>query len=284
MLSVRITPVLVLLAGLLCSATGSAQRRLAALEPGASERGPAASAGVLVHHYDQLHEGEHWRVVTPRGPVHLFRPSDHDPTSAGIVVFMHGHGTTADRSWTTARLASQFAASRANALCVVPEGPQRAGEPVVWPRLDELLVAAAGRAGIELPAGPVVLVGHSSGFHSVTAWMSDPRVVEVILLDGLYGREEELAAWLATSRSHRLILVAERSRSVAEAWVRLVPGARELGYVPRYLDELTLEERAAPVLYLRSQVGHSEMVTGRAVLPLVLSLTRLAASQDRPRP
>jgi len=220
---------------------------------------PPDPAGVVeVHTREPLLGGEHLRIPTPRGAIHVFAPARYDRRSASLVLFAHGHGTTADRVFGRSRLAAQFAASLRNALFVIPDGPQREGEPVAWPSLGELLDTLAHRLCAELPRGPVTAVAHSSGLRTLIAWIRDARVREVVLLDGLYGHRAALAAWLGENPRRRLLLVAARSRSAAEGWVRGIPRARRIAYVPRVPGELTAEERAAPLLYLRSQYAHSE--------------------------
>ena len=66
-------------------------------------------------------DGTHYRVQTEHGPVHLFRPAGYDRRTAGVVVYVHGLYTSVDQAWKDHRLATQFAASGANALFIVPE-------------------------------------------------------------------------------------------------------------------------------------------------------------------
>ena len=73
--------------------------------------------------------GEHVRIATKRGPVHVWRPAGYDPLTAGIVLYVHGYYTTSDKAWAEHRLAEQFAASGRNALFIVPRAPWRCGEP-----------------------------------------------------------------------------------------------------------------------------------------------------------
>lgn len=234
---------------------------------------------VVVHTYDNLLGGGHWRLPTSSGAVHVWTPAGYDVLTAGIVLFAHGYGTSADASWKQARLASQFRASRRNALFIVPDGPQRDGEPLRWPALDKLLRAVATRGCMRLPTGPVIIISHSSGFRTLASWIGDPRVHEAILLDGFHGRERALASWLAQAPGRKMLIVAARSRAMADHWVSTLPGARQLAYVPRYPGELIPEERAAPLLYLRSQYAHSEMINRQVVIPLVLALVRLAPTR-----
>jgi hypothetical protein len=227
---------------------------------------------VQVHTHEPLLGGQHWRIPTPRGVIHVFAPARYHPRSASLTLFAHGYGTSADRSWSQLRLAEQFHASKRNALFIVPDGPRRTGQAIAWPQLGELLRLLGTRLCAELPRGAATVVGHSSGLRTLIAWIRDPRVSEVVLLDGLYGQRASLAAWLAADPRRRMLVVAARSRSAADRWIRAIPRARQLAYVPRVRGELTTEELAAPLLYLRSQYAHSEMVQRPVVIPLALQL------------
>jgi len=232
------------------------------------------SRALLIHTRDDVLDGAHWRLPTERGVIHVWIPAAFQEKTAGIAIYAHGYTTSADRSWTTSRLAAQFHASGRNAVFIVPDGPQGEGQALVWPRLDELLATVSTGIAMRLPSGPAIILGHSSGFRTLVGWMGDPRVREVILLDGFYGRHWEFAAWLLKDPSRRLMLVAARSRPMADRWVQSFTQARQLAYVPRYPGELTEEERAAPLLYLQSQYEHAEMIHRPVVIPLVLKLAR----------
>ncbi len=240
-----------------------------------ASRASAAPGASEVHTRAPLLGGEHLRLPTSRGAIHLWAPPGYDRRRAGVVLLAHGYGTSADRVWRDSRLAAQFRASGRNALFIVPDGPGGGEAPVLWPHLSELLTTVASRMCAELPTGPATVVGHSSGLRTVAAWLRDPRVREVVLLDGLYGQRVALGEWLAGDPRRRLLLVAARTRSTAESWVRGIPRARQLAYVPRVAGELTAVERAAPLLYLRSQYQHTEMLQRPVVLPLAL---RIAAA------
>ena len=42
--------------------------------------------------------GEHLRVETEHGPLHLWRPENYDARTAGVVVYIHGYFTSADQT------------------------------------------------------------------------------------------------------------------------------------------------------------------------------------------
>src|SRR6266571_4841674 len=72
--------------------------------------------------------GEHWRIQTDHGPVHVFRPQGYDARAAGTLVYVHGLYADVDTAWRDHRLAEQFVASNRQALFIVPEAPTDGGE------------------------------------------------------------------------------------------------------------------------------------------------------------
>jgi hypothetical protein len=243
--------------------------------PSASQTGPTSK--------DRVAGGEHWRVQTARGRVHLWRPAGYDRRTAGTVVYVHGYTVDADGAWEQHSLAKQFAASRRNAVFLVPEAPASAEETVHWPSLSELLSTVGSRLGMAWPPGPLVVVGHSAAHLTVVPWLKNPRVSHVILLDAIYGSDtvEPLRAWLRLGRG-RLVMVAADTAEDSERVVQGLPSAVRGSAIPESDASFTAGERRARVVYLRSQYGHQEMVTeGKAIAPL-LGLTRLSSIAAHP--
>jgi hypothetical protein len=223
--------------------------------------GSAAPGGVIAK--DRVAGGEHWRLQTEGGWVHVWRPAGYDRRTAGTVVYVHGFTVDVDGAWEHHDLAKQFEKSRRNAVFVIPEAPTSAEDTVRWPSLNRLL--------------------------TVRPWLKNPRVGHVLLLDALYGPEivEALRAWLRTGRG-RLALVAAETTDDAERLVHGLQGVVRRATIPESGSSFSLIERRARVAYLRSQYSHLEMVTeGKTIAPL-LSLTRLpvvvVAPPQTPRP
>jgi hypothetical protein len=225
---------------------------------------------------DRVAGGEHWRLQTARGPVHLWRPAGYDRRTAGTIVYVHGYAVDADTAWSQHDLARQFEASRRNAVFLIPEAPASSDETVRWPSLTELLSTVGSRLGLAWPSGPLVVVGHSAAHLTVVPWLKNARVGQVILLDAIYGNDTvaALRAWLRTGRG-RLVLVAADTAEDAELVLQGLPHVVRRGAIPESGAGFTSGERRARVAYVRSQYGHLEMVTeGKAIAPL-LGLTRL---------
>lgn len=228
---------------------------------------------------EEMAGGTHWRVVTARGPVHVWVPADYDPATAGVVLYVHGYRTTVDQAFAEHRLAEQFAASGRNALFIAPRAPSSKRQSVRFGDIGELVREVRERTGVERPWGPVVAVGHSGAYRTLTAWLDDPDLEHIVLLDGLYGNDERFRDWLAAKRARprRLTLVSMDTIVAGEAWVREQPDAVVADWVPERVGDLDAKARGARFLYLRSQYGHMEIVTEGKAIPVLLQATRLGA-------
>lgn len=223
-------------------------------------------------------EGEHWRIVTPRGPVHVWRPRLYDHATAGVVVYVHGYYTDADGAWSDHRLADQFRRSRRNALFVVPEAPSSASQPVVWTDPEDLWTAIVEGLGIAVPYGPLVIAGHSGGFRTIVEWLPRNQVDQVVLLDGLYGGQSELLRWMAGRNKYkRPYLVLVPSTTTERETQKLAAAVRGTESVPLWVSAGLVGDIGAKVLVLGSTTGHMELVTEGHAIPATLSLTALSA-------
>jgi len=221
--------------------------------------------------------GEHFRLAGRHGIVHAWRPANYNAASAGIVVYVHGYSASVDRAWTEHGLAAQFAASRENAVFIAPEAPTGSREPVLWSSLGMLLDTVAHT--LPLPKGPLIVVGHSGAFRTILPWLSDRRVRNVILLDGLYGRDLPFHAWLRSGGrgpgAKQLVVVAAETTRKAERFASRYRASAKLPAVPETSDSLTERQKRAPVILMRSQYEHNAIVTSGRVIPLLLQLMPL---------
>jgi len=221
--------------------------------------------------------GAWWRVGTSRGVVLAWRPAGYRFREAGLAVYLHGYFTTTDQAAADHRLFEQFRQSGRNALFLVPEAPAWNGEESVWPELAPLLDEVARRTGLTLPKGPLLVAAHSGGFRTTLLWLGDPRVEEIVLLDGLYRAEDRFRAWVEGAPGRRLVLVGDETQSSVALLAATVAGAVALGEVPSERAGLDAAARAARLLAIRSQHDHMSIVTSGAVLPLLLRGSRLPA-------
>jgi hypothetical protein len=222
--------------------------------------------------------GHHYRLNTDRGRVHVWVPRGYDAASAGTVVYLHGYYTNADQAWDEANLPGQFHASGRNGLFIVPESPNSSNQKVQWPTLGTLLEVVRKWAPVPTPRGPVVVVGHSGAFRTIVSWLKDPRVADVVLLDGLYKDEQNFYWWLLQApghSTHRLTLVAAETAARAESFVRRLGAVPVWPEVPGPAD-LSASETRSRVVLIKTHYEHMELVTSGRVIPIVLHLPPLS--------
>jgi hypothetical protein len=203
-------------------------------------------------------EEKHWRLETAHGPVHVWQPAQYKAKTAGLVIYVHGFYTDADGAWKKHALAKQFAASKRNALFIVPEAPSSSSEEVSWTSLGDLLRTVHAGLGIDLPRGPLVAAGHSGAWRTISTWLDYGPLDHIILLDGLYGAEESFRVWLDEARGHsynRMTLVAFDTLAASRAFVARVDGS---------------------VTLVETKVKHMEIVTQGKILPQMLRRAPLA--------
>lgn len=224
---------------------------------------------------DEVAGGAHIRFGTQRGPVHVWRPAGYLAATAGTVVYLHGYFNSADSAWDEHRLADQFASGAQNALFIVPEVPSARADDVFWKDLGELLREVRRRTQVKIPPGPVIVLGHSGAYRTLESWLDEPRLSEIILLDGLYGYDDEFAAWLRAAR-RRVVLVAVDTADRTQWFLRRFPKAVRLDELPDSLEALTPEQRSAQLVYVpTTQFDHMGLVREGKVVPLVLGLSAL---------
>jgi hypothetical protein len=228
---------------------------------------------------ERVEKAVHLRIGTEGGVVHAWLPKGYRHRSAGTVIYLHGYYTDVDQAWADHRLADQFKRSGRNALFLAVEAPSWNGEEPLWPTLDALLGAVTRVANLEIPRGPLVVAGHSGAFRGIIPWLVDPRITEVLLLDGLYQDERSWSDWLdgAPRGKRRLVLVGLETAARSEAWLPTRRGAIFLPRVPEPRRGLKAAERNAPVLYMRSQHDHMALIEKGEVLPFLLKSGRLAS-------
>jgi hypothetical protein len=247
-------------------------------DPEPASRRDAAPASVSSVKRDLVADGQHWRLTTPRGPIHLWRPAGYRSRTAGIVLYLHGYNINVDQAWEIFKLATQFQESRQNALFIVPEAPVGRDDKLKWPSLGALLRTVARGAKLTLPRGHVVAIGHSGAFRTLASWLDYRWLDHLILLDALYANDAEFESWIELDplkEQRKMVIVAEDTRAKAEAFVKKLRHAASRKGIPSSVSELRKRERRARVLYLDSQYKHNEMVQNGKVIPLLLRTTRL---------
>jgi hypothetical protein len=221
--------------------------------------------------------GQHWRIRSNNGPVHVWVPAGYDRATAGTVIYVHGYHVDVDEAWERHDLPQQFRKSQQNAMFVVPEAPRSNEDRIYWESLAELK-RTVSRAGIRMPDGPTIAVAHSGGFRTLASWVDNRLLAQVILLDALYGRFEQFEQFIHSGKRaqhHKLIIVASHTAEQSRDFARRFRYAAVRDRIPASYTEFTDRERRSKLFYLRSQYGHSQIVSGGKVIPLLLRITPL---------
>lgn len=216
--------------------------------------------------------GKHVRVDGPRGPIHVWIPPGYRAETAATVLYVHGYWDSADTAWTSHQLPEQFALSALNAMFVVPEAPIQQRTPINYPELGEVLRIAEDATGVMRGAALTAVVGHSGAFRTIQAWLDEPLVDQIVLVDAMYGEENIFVAWLAGSPRRRLVNVGWDTLLGTESTSSKIPETVTIDRFPPTYDAWPLEARRARSLYIRSQYQHMPLVTDGIALPFLLRL------------
>jgi predicted alpha/beta hydrolase family esterase len=245
--------------------------------PPAGARTPRDDKLTAVRTDKSVAGGTHWRISTRNGPIHIWIPPGYDRSTAGAVVYVHGYHVNADEAWKRHKLPEQFRQSRQNAMFIVPEAPRSNDDRVYWDSLEELKKTVR-RAGMRLPDGPTIAVAHSGGFRTIAHWVDNRLLAQVILLDAMYGRKAAFDEFIHSGKRaehHKLVIVASDTAEQSREFAKRFRYAVIRDQIPESYDALSKREKRAKLLYIRSQYGHSAIVHGGKVLPLILRITPL---------
>lgn len=227
---------------------------------------------------DQLNEdGRHVRFGTKdKGAVHVWKPRAFKAATAVTVIYLHGFYTDVDRAILEHQLLTQFRDSGRNALFIVPEARSGRTDPVFWSDLKALLALVEKRTKLRAPER-VVVVGHSGAYKTVVEWLEHETLEQVVLVDGLYGNDEEFRDWVtaATEKTRQLVLIGFDTQQRSEWFLRKHPEAVKLDDLPYLYDELPPSVRKAKLVFFQSErFDHMGMVTTGRLVPWLLHAFR----------
>ena len=221
-----------------------------------------------------LEDGRYVRFGTDdKGPVHVWWPKSYKPSSAVTVIYLHGFYDSGDTAFLNHRLATQFRDSGLNALFIVPEAPSWRTDDVFWKDLPALLDETVKRARVMLPDGPIWVVAHSGAYRTCAQWLTHEKLERIILVDALYGADDDFARWLEISdgRKRQLVLVGFDTAQRTEWFLHKHPDAVKLDDVPYLFDTFTPAQRNARILSMTSErFAHMELITEGKVMPYLL--------------
>jgi hypothetical protein len=226
-----------------------------------------------------LDDGRHQRFGTKdKGPVHVWRPRGYKKETAATIVYVHGFFTDVDRAMLEHNLPGQFRDSARNALFIVPEARSARMDGITWPDLDVLLTTVTTRLKLELPRGPLIVVGHSGAYKTIAGWLKHEQLAEVVLIDGLYGSDDEFTKWIqdtAAPMPKQLVLVGFDTQQRTEWFLRKHGVAVRFDTLPYLYDELPNAAKKAPVVALQSErFDHMGLITSGRILPWLLHVLR----------
>ena len=226
--------------------------------------------------------GRHARIDGPHGAIHVWLPPSYHADTGATIVYLHGYYDDADTSYIGHRLAEQFAASAVNAMFVVPEAPYQRNTPINYPNLGEVLRLAEQATGVPRGMALTAIVGHSGAYRTIYSWLDEPLVDQIVLIDGMYGNEDTLEAWLKASQRHRLITIGEDTLAGNEQLLRDMPDMFVMDRVPPTYDTWPAEAKTARTVYVRAQYYHMPLILDGIVLPSVLRLLPVELLGDEP--
>jgi len=259
------------IAGIVC--LGIAIADDPAPQPASPDAGPIANAVAAATHV---------RIDGPRGPIHVWIPPSYHADTGATILYLHGFFDDADTAWTGHQLPEQFALSALNALFIVPEAPVAPATPVNYPTLGEVLRLVEDRTGVVRGAALTVAIGHSGGYKTIEAWMNEPLLDQVVLVDAMYGEEAPLLAWYRASPRRRMITVGIDTVLGTESFASKIPETVTLDRFPPTWETWPAKAKAARHLYIRSQYRHMPLVKEGIALPSLLRLLPVELLADQP--
>jgi len=240
---------------------------------------PAADAHPLTV---AVNAGKHVRIDGPHGAIHVWVPPSYHADTGATIVYLHGYYDDADSSYIGHHLPEQFAMSALNAIFIVPETPSAAKTPINYPDLGQLLQLVEDKTGVSRGMALTAVVGHSGAFRTIDAWLDEPLVDQLVMIDSMYANEEQIEAWFRASPRHRLITVGEDTLQWNEQLLKDMPDTVVLDRVPPTYDTWPPESRTSRAVYIRAQFMHMPLVTDGIVLPSLLRLLPVELLADEP--
>ena len=217
--------------------------------------------------------GDHERLETARGPVHVWTPQGYDPATAMTVVYVHGYSIDVDEAWWAHGLPEQFGHASINAMFIACAAPENKHQDVRWASLSALLdtVEAAGRP---LPRGRVAAIGHSGAYRTLQLWAKDARLDTLVMLDAGYGSLWWVRSWVLGKPGRRLIDIGDDALFFTDQLHRYyLPRSTTLQGFGAFADRAQIDRLSRErIVYVRSTMGHYNIASGAVALPSVLRI------------
>jgi hypothetical protein len=225
--------------------------------------------------------------------VAIFVPDGWRPNAGAIdaVVHFYGWNHDIDSTLQAYRLREQLAASKRNAILIVPEGPTNApdsGDGKL--ELDENgferfmadVCAWLKNANITSTARPgrIVLTAHSGGYGGAGGVLArggmNDHVTDVILFDAAYGYYDAFASW-AREPNHRLLSIFTDDTSTGNTALMGKLQASKPNLFVWLAEDMTLQrlQTRQATFVLTTSVAHDELLQKFSWYSLFLQTTAL---------
>jgi hypothetical protein len=225
--------------------------------------------------------------------VALFVPKDFRPgRDIDFVVHFHGWGNNVSNALVEYQLPEQLAASRRNAVLIVPQGPLDASDSFggkledadgfkrfMAEALDVLrqqgIVAKGG-------VGRIILSGHSGGYEVISAILArgglTGKIGEVWLFDALYAKTERFALWFDHHPGRFIDLYTEHggTKDESEALMTALQGNGVPYFSANETNATAADLRNHHLVFLFSELPHDEVMQKRESFRRFLDTSFLA--------
>jgi hypothetical protein len=213
--------------------------------------------------------------------VALFVPKDFRPgKEIDFVVHFHGWRNNVSNVLVEYRLPEQMAASRRNAVLIVPQGPLdapdsfggRLEDPDGFKQFMDEALDVLRQQGIVEDAriGRIILSGHSGGYEVISAILAcgglTEKIGEVWLFDALYAKTERFALWFDHHPGRFIDLYTEHggTKEESEALMTALTGNGVPFFSADETKATVLDLRNNHLVFLFSDLLHDDVVQRRA--------------------
>jgi hypothetical protein len=225
--------------------------------------------------------------------VALFIPKDFRPgRDIDFVVHFHGWGNNVSNALVQYQLPEQFAASRRNAILIVPQGPLDASDSFGgkledadgFKRFMAEALEVLRQQGIVAKGGVgrIILSGHSGGYEVISAILArggmTAKIGEVWLFDALYAKTERFALWFDHHPGRFIDLYTEHggTKEESEALMTALQGNGVPNFSANEVNATAADLRNNHLVFLFSELPHDQVMQKRETFRRFLETSFLA--------
>jgi hypothetical protein len=217
------------------------------------------------------YQDSHVALFVPKG----FRPG----RDIDFVVHFHGWSNNVSNALVKYRLPEQLAASRRNAVLIVPQGPLDASDSFGgkledadgFKRFMAEALEVLRQQGIVAKGGVgrIILSGHSGGYEVISAILArgglTGKISEVWLFDALYAKTERFALWFDHHPGRFIDLYTEHggTKEESEALMTALQGNSVPFFSADETNAAAADLRKHHLVFLFSELPHDEVMQKR---------------------